>query len=96
MSETHVEVRELTMAFGARVVQQDIGFRIRRGEIFVIMGDSGCGKSTLMRHMIGLHRPARGEVFSTASRSGRRTRARASASRTASACSTRTPRSGAR
>jgi phospholipid/cholesterol/gamma-HCH transport system ATP-binding protein len=63
MSETHVEVRELTMAFGARVVQQDIGFRIRRGEIFVIMGDSGCGKSTLMRHMIGLNRPARGEVF---------------------------------
>jgi phospholipid/cholesterol/gamma-HCH transport system ATP-binding protein len=63
MSETHVEVSGLTMAFGSRVVQQDLGFRIRRGEIFVIMGDSGCGKSTLMRHMIGLNRPARGEVL---------------------------------
>jgi phospholipid/cholesterol/gamma-HCH transport system ATP-binding protein len=63
MSETHVEVRDLTMAFGARVVQQDVSFRIRRGEIFVIMGDSGCGKSTLMRHMIGLNRPAKGEVL---------------------------------
>jgi phospholipid/cholesterol/gamma-HCH transport system ATP-binding protein len=63
MSETHVEVRDLTMAFGARVVQQDVSFRIARGEIFVIMGDSGCGKSTLMRHMIGLNRPAKGEVF---------------------------------
>jgi phospholipid/cholesterol/gamma-HCH transport system ATP-binding protein len=59
----HVEVRELTMAFGSRVVQQGISFQIRRGEVFVIMGDSGCGKSTLMRHMIGLNRPARGDVL---------------------------------
>jgi phospholipid/cholesterol/gamma-HCH transport system ATP-binding protein len=59
----HVEVRDLTMAFGSHVVQQGIRFQIRRGEIFVIMGDSGCGKSTLMRHMIGLNRPAAGEVF---------------------------------
>ena len=59
----HLEVRDLTMAFGSRVVQQDISFRIGRGEIFVIMGDSGCGKSTLMRHMIGLNRPARGDVL---------------------------------
>ena len=59
----HVEVRDLTMAFGSHVVQQGIRFQIRRGEIFVIMGDSGCGKSTLMRHMIGLNRPAKGEVL---------------------------------
>jgi len=59
----HVEVRDLTMAFGSRVVQQGIRFQIRRGEVFVIMGDSGCGKSTLMRHMVGLNRPAEGEVL---------------------------------
>ena len=51
------------MAFGSRIVQRDIRFQIRRGEIFVIMGDSGCGKSTLMRHMIGLNRHAKGEVL---------------------------------
>jgi phospholipid/cholesterol/gamma-HCH transport system ATP-binding protein len=56
-------VRDLTMAFGSRVVQQGISFQIRRGEVFVIMGDSGCGKSTLMRHMIGLNRPAHGDVL---------------------------------
>jgi phospholipid/cholesterol/gamma-HCH transport system ATP-binding protein len=59
----HVEVRDMTLAFGPRVVQRDLHFRIRKGEIFVIMGDSGCGKSTLMRHLIGLNRPARGDVF---------------------------------
>jgi phospholipid/cholesterol/gamma-HCH transport system ATP-binding protein len=63
VSEAQVEVRGLTMAFGAQVVQRDVSFSVRRGEIFVIMGDSGCGKSTLMRHMIGLQRPAQGDVF---------------------------------
>jgi phospholipid/cholesterol/gamma-HCH transport system ATP-binding protein len=59
----HVEVRGLTMAFGERVIQRNLSFAIRRGEVFVIMGDSGCGKSTLMRHMIGLNRPAAGDVL---------------------------------
>lgn len=61
--EAHIEVRDLTMAYGSFVVQHDLSFRIERGQIFVIMGDSGCGKSTLLRHMIGLRRPARGEVL---------------------------------
>jgi phospholipid/cholesterol/gamma-HCH transport system ATP-binding protein len=58
-----IEVRDLTMAYGGRVVQQGLSFAVRRGEIFVIMGDSGCGKSTLLRHMVGLHAPAAGDVF---------------------------------
>jgi phospholipid/cholesterol/gamma-HCH transport system ATP-binding protein len=59
----HVEVRALTMAYGDREIQRDLSFAVRRGEVFVIMGDSGCGKSTLMRHMIGLQAPAAGEVL---------------------------------
>ncbi len=51
------------MAYGDTVIQKDLSFTVARGEIFVIMGDSGGGKSTLMRHMIGLNRPASGEVF---------------------------------
>jgi phospholipid/cholesterol/gamma-HCH transport system ATP-binding protein len=58
-----IQVDSLTMAFGGRVVQRDLSFEVRQGEVFVIMGDSGCGKSTLMRHMIGLHRPAAGRVL---------------------------------
>jgi phospholipid/cholesterol/gamma-HCH transport system ATP-binding protein len=63
MVPPHIEVRSLTMAYGERVVQQDLSFSVQRGEIFVIMGDSGCGKSSLMRHMIGLNRPAAGDVL---------------------------------
>ena len=61
--EAPIEVRGLTMQYGPLVVMKDLSFRVRRGEIFVIMGGSGSGKSTLMRHMIGLERPAEGSIF---------------------------------
>jgi phospholipid/cholesterol/gamma-HCH transport system ATP-binding protein len=57
-----IAVNDLTLAHGDFVVQQDLNFAVAPGEIFVIMGGSGCGKTTLLRHMIGLQRPARGEV----------------------------------
>lgn len=60
---THIEVDGLTMAYGSFVVQRDLAFTVRRGDVFVIMGDSGCGKSTLLRHMIGLQSPATGRVL---------------------------------
>jgi phospholipid/cholesterol/gamma-HCH transport system ATP-binding protein len=61
--EARIEVRELTMAYGDRVIQRELSFTINRGDIFVIMGGSGCGKSTLLRHMIGLNEPAHGDVL---------------------------------
>jgi phospholipid/cholesterol/gamma-HCH transport system ATP-binding protein len=63
MTEAHITVRDLTMAYGSFVLQRDLNFAINRGDIFVVMGGSGCGKSTLLRHLIGLNEPARGEVF---------------------------------
>jgi phospholipid/cholesterol/gamma-HCH transport system ATP-binding protein len=58
-----IEVRDLTMAYGGRTVMQRLSFRVRRGEIFVIMGGSGSGKSTLLKHLIGLKKPARGTIL---------------------------------
>lgn len=58
-----IAVRSLTMQFGTFVVQRDIDFTVAPGTVFVIMGDSGCGKSTLLRHMVGLLRPAAGDVL---------------------------------
>jgi len=58
-----IEVRDLTMAYGEKVIQKDLTFSIAEGEIFAVMGGSGCGKSTLLRHMIGLMEPAAGEVL---------------------------------
>jgi phospholipid/cholesterol/gamma-HCH transport system ATP-binding protein len=61
--ETKIEIRDLTMAYGSHVVMRDINAKIKRGSVFVIMGDSGSGKSTLLRHMVGLQRPAHGDIF---------------------------------
>jgi phospholipid/cholesterol/gamma-HCH transport system ATP-binding protein len=58
----HIEVRDLTMAYGDFVIQRDLNFTVQRGDIFIIMGGSGCGKSTLLKIMIGLKSPARGGV----------------------------------
>ena len=57
-----VQVKGLTMAFGDKVVQHDLGFEVRPGEVLVIMGGSGCGKSTLLRHLVGLELPLAGQV----------------------------------
>lgn len=59
----HIEVRDLTMAYGDFVVQRDVNFTVKQGDILVVMGGNGCGKTTLMRNMIGLLRPARGTVL---------------------------------
>jgi phospholipid/cholesterol/gamma-HCH transport system ATP-binding protein len=61
--EPHIRVKDLTMAYGSFVVQRDLTFTVNRGDIFIIMGGSGCGKSTLLRNMVGLVKPATGEVF---------------------------------
>src|SRR5208282_4832047 len=62
-TDCKIEIRDLTMAYGSFVVMRNINVKIKRGEVFIIMGGSGCGKSTLLRHMIGLKQPAKGDVY---------------------------------
>jgi phospholipid/cholesterol/gamma-HCH transport system ATP-binding protein len=57
-----ITVRGLTMAYGRDVVMRDLSFTVRERDIFVIMGGSGSGKSTLLRHLVGLQRPAAGDI----------------------------------
>src|SRR6267154_123162 len=62
-TETKIGIQSLTMAYGSYLVMRDINATVKRGSVFVIMGNSGSGKSTLLRHMIGLQRPAAGDVL---------------------------------
>jgi phospholipid/cholesterol/gamma-HCH transport system ATP-binding protein len=61
--EPHITVSHLTMAYGDFVIQEDLDFVVRRGEVFIVMGGSGCGKTTLLKHMIGLKAPRSGDVL---------------------------------
>ncbi|WKB50955.1 ABC transporter ATP-binding protein [Eleftheria terrae] len=57
-----LQVRDLEMRFGERLIQRGISFSVDKGTIFAVMGGSGCGKSTLLRHLIGLLPPAGGHI----------------------------------
>src|SRR5262245_13964367 len=50
-------------AFGPKPVLRGITLDIRRGETLVVLGGSGSGKSVLLRHIIGLHKPDKGQVI---------------------------------
>ncbi len=48
---------------GATVALWDVNLKVRRGEIFVVIGLSGSGKSTLVRCLNRLNRPTSGSVL---------------------------------
>jgi phospholipid/cholesterol/gamma-HCH transport system ATP-binding protein len=56
-------VRGLRKSFDDLQVLKGIGFEVKPGEIFVIMGPSGSGKSVLLKHLIGLETPDAGEIL---------------------------------
>ncbi len=58
-----IEVRGVTVGYGDRVIQQNLDFQVRRGEVFVILGGSGSGKSSVLKVMIGLYEPLAGEIL---------------------------------
>ncbi|HYD97462.1 MAG TPA: ATP-binding cassette domain-containing protein [Noviherbaspirillum sp.] len=59
---TIIRVRNLWTQFGQFVVHQDLNLEVRQGEILSLVGGSGSGKTTLLRQLLGLEKPARGQV----------------------------------
>jgi phospholipid/cholesterol/gamma-HCH transport system ATP-binding protein len=58
-----IELRGVHKAFGRQRVLDGIDLAIQRGKSTVIIGRSGTGKSVLLKHIVGLLRPDRGEVY---------------------------------
>ena len=59
---TVVEVSDLTMRFGRKLVHEHLDLSVRQGEILAIVGGSGSGKTTLLREMALLQPPTSGRV----------------------------------
>jgi putrescine transport system ATP-binding protein len=62
LTPAFVELEGLSRFFGDVAAVRELDLRVRRGEIFAILGSSGCGKSTLLRIMAGLEAPDAGSV----------------------------------
>nr|WP_198980061.1 ATP-binding cassette domain-containing protein [Herbaspirillum sp. ASV7] len=61
-AENIIDVRGLRNQFGSQVVHDQLDLQVRRGEILGVVGGSGTGKSVLLRSIVGLQRPATGQV----------------------------------
>lgn len=59
----HLEIRNLSSAYGTTEVLKDVSLSVDKGEVVSLIGPSGSGKSTLLRVLIGLTAPTGGEVF---------------------------------
>lgn len=60
--EAILEFDNVTKVLSGRAVLDGVTFRVRRGEIFVIVGPSGAGKSVTLKHMVRLMTPDAGRV----------------------------------
>jgi phospholipid/cholesterol/gamma-HCH transport system ATP-binding protein len=58
-----ISVRKVVNRFGQQVVHDGVDLDVMPGEVLGIVGGSGTGKSVLLRTMLGLQRPAAGQVL---------------------------------
>jgi phospholipid/cholesterol/gamma-HCH transport system ATP-binding protein len=58
-----IELRNLHKRFGWLVVLNGVNLKIEAGTCVVIIGASGSGKSVLLKHIVGLLKPDKGEVW---------------------------------
>lgn len=62
-SDLAVELRNIDKAFYGVKANDDVSFRLARGEVHALLGENGAGKSTLCSILAGLYRPDAGEMF---------------------------------
>ncbi len=58
-----IEVHDLTVAYRDKPVLWDVDLEVPAGVLMAVVGPNGAGKSTLIKSMLGLVRPAAGEVL---------------------------------
>ncbi|MEO7130133.1 MAG: ABC transporter ATP-binding protein [Dermatophilaceae bacterium] len=63
MTETLLEVSELTLRFGGNVTLDGVSFDVRRGELFAIIGPNGAGKTSTFNCISGVYQPQHGSIL---------------------------------
>ncbi len=58
-----IEFRDIHKSFGDLDVLEGVDLVVEPGSVFYVIGQSGAGKSVLVKHLIGLLRPDRGEIY---------------------------------
>jgi iron(III) transport system ATP-binding protein len=63
LRKVQVEVRNVSLAYGATKVLHDVSATVEPGEFFALLGPSGSGKSTLLRLIAGFNQAQSGQVL---------------------------------
>jgi sulfate-transporting ATPase len=63
LGESVIELRDVTKAFGDRLLMENVSFVIPPGAIVGIIGPNGAGKTTLFRMIAGQQKPDSGEIL---------------------------------
>jgi phospholipid/cholesterol/gamma-HCH transport system ATP-binding protein len=58
-----IRIVDVHKAFGANHVLRGVNLQVETGQTMVVIGQSGVGKSILLKHVIGLIKPDRGQIF---------------------------------
>jgi phospholipid/cholesterol/gamma-HCH transport system ATP-binding protein len=58
-----IRIVDLVKTFNSQVVLDGINLEMPKGKITVVIGKSGVGKSVLLKHIIGLLKPDKGQIF---------------------------------
>ena len=62
LGENVIEAKNVSKAYGDKLLYSDLSFRIPRGGIVGIIGPNGAGKTTLFRLITGQEQPDSGEI----------------------------------
>ena len=57
-----IEFENISLAYGNRLILDNINFKINQGQIFGMLGPNGVGKSTIFNLITGLIKPIHGKV----------------------------------
>ena len=60
--KTIIEFENVTLAYGNRIILDNISFKINEGQIFGMLGPNGVGKSTIFNLITGLINPKHGRI----------------------------------
>ena len=60
--KTIIEFENVTLAYGNRIILDNISFKINEGQIFGMLGPNGVGKSTIFNLITGLINPKHGKI----------------------------------
>jgi manganese/zinc/iron transport system ATP- binding protein len=63
MSDRAIEVTDLTIAYNEKPVLWDVDMEVPAGTLMAIVGPNGAGKTTLIKSILGLIKPAAGQVL---------------------------------